>query len=58
MRVTLVFRTGKKSLTGELREETATTYEIRYTDRDMKFRHASVPKDDVKEVRPVLGGLI
>ncbi|MBP7561038.1 MAG: hypothetical protein KBA64_11205 [Armatimonadetes bacterium] len=57
MRVTLIFRTGKKPLTGELREETSTTYEIRYVDKDMKFRHASVPKTEVKEVRPLLGGL-
>lgn len=57
MRVTLIYRSGKRALTGELREETATTYEIRYVDRDMKFRHASVPKAEVKEVRPLLGGL-
>jgi len=58
VRVTIVFRSGRKPLTGELRAETETTYEIRYTDRDSKYRHAVVEKLLVKEVRPVLPGML
>lgn len=57
MRVTLVFRTRRRSLTGQLHKETPTTYEIRYIDRDMKFRHVSIQKADIKEIRPLLSGL-
>jgi len=58
VRVTIVFRSGRKPLTGELRAETDTTYEIRYTDRDSKYHNALIEKSQVREVRPVLPGML
>lgn len=53
-----MFRSGRKPLTGELRAETDTTYEIRYTDRDSKYHNALIEKSQVREVRPVLPGML
>jgi hypothetical protein len=57
VRLTIVFKTGRKPLTGELLRETDQAYEMRFTDRDAKFRFVTVQKAEVREVRPVLGGL-
>lgn len=54
MRVMVVFRSQRKPLVADLLRETDKAYELRYTDRDGKYRFVRVAKSEVREVQPLL----
>ena len=53
-RVDVKFRKRKRILTCEILRETEDAYEVKYIDRDGKFRFIRIPKRDVEEIRPRL----
>ena len=52
--VDIKFRKRKRVLTCEILKETADAYDLKYIDRDSKFRFIRVPKRDIEEIRPRL----
>ncbi len=54
MRTEFIFKSRRKPLTGEIVAQHADAYDVRYVDRDGKFRCVRLLKADLREARPLL----
>ncbi len=54
MRTEFLFKSRRKPLVGEIVAQHEDAYDVRYVDRDGKFRCVRLQKADIREARPLL----